>query len=298
MTLIYEGTDMTPYAEIAECTYTDSAGRCDTLHIALENAEKWDRWKPMVDDKLEMIHGSINSGTMYVQNIVPADGTFVLECASLPSSAKRKAWASYENMTMAAIAARCAGECGMAWMLYGVDGRYRYPYMIRGNTGPIGFLQELAEREGALVKSCNGKVSVISIAEAAKRDPVCRLELSAGQSGITHEKKDGDAWRQLTVVSGLVQATATDPERENGKSMRVNAPAGDTAIAGRWARNLLNAHNRNLETLSMQCALDERMRALACVEVSGGTEMDGSWIVVNAEHDLKDEKSFVKLMRG
>ena len=74
--------------------------------------------------------------------------------------------------------------------------------------------------------------------------------------------------------------------------------ARDNAQAGRWARGLLRAMNRKAETLIMDTVFDPTMTAMARVDVTGGTDADGSWLVEEAEHDLIDETTRVTLHRA
>ena len=71
----------------------------------------------------------------------------------------------------------------------------------------------------------------------------------------------------------------------------------DNAQAGRWARGLLLTHNREAEEIRLETTLNTRLSAMARVDVNGGTDMDGNWIVDEAEHDLYNKTSSVRLLR-
>ncbi|MBO4299743.1 MAG: hypothetical protein J5998_13215, partial [Clostridia bacterium] len=58
------------------------------------------------------------------------------------------------------------------------------------------------------------------------------------------------------------------------------------AQAGRWARGLLMSRNREAERLTVETELNAALSAMTRVDVAGGTDMDGKWIIDEAEHDL------------
>lgn len=298
MTFFYENTDMTRYAQIDGCVYRDNAGKMDMLEITLGNAADWHGWRPKTDDVIHVEEDGFDTGAMFLQSVKPEDGRFILRAVSVPSKAARRSWTTFEDATMAQIMARCAGESGMGWQLYGVDGSMAYPFLLRQNEGPAGFMQRMAEREGATLKCVNGGMRMIGTRAASERTPVAGLDISADQPGVKYKKDETMLWSSLTVVSGDISVTAYDRSVQQEKPMAIAAPAGNIVNANRWARNLLMEHNRQAETLTVQAGLDLRMTAMSAVQVTGGTEMDGLWLVKSAEHDLIERQSVTTMERA
>jgi hypothetical protein len=67
--------------------------------------------------------------------------------------------------------------------------------------------------------------------------------------------------------------------------------------AARWARNLLIDNNRRAEALSIESELNKGFYALSKLKIESSTELDGEWMAEEAQHDLINLRSRVKLLR-
>ena len=91
MRLIYEGKDITQYADVRKCVHRDvSFGRSDSLELELEHAAIWHSWNPQQDDRLQVMHDGYDTGSLYLNTILPEKGRYRILATSLPSAAWRK----------------------------------------------------------------------------------------------------------------------------------------------------------------------------------------------------------------
>ena len=119
MELYYEGTNIADRVSITKCIHREfSGGRSDCLEIEFEDAAAWHRWQPKENDQIIAAMNGYDTGILYLNTIIPEDGRFRILATSLPGIGHRKANKSFEGMTLGAIMAACAAECGMTSRLY------------------------------------------------------------------------------------------------------------------------------------------------------------------------------------
>lgn len=299
MELYYQGVNIAPRVDIAECVHWETSGeRCDCMEIALEHAAAWYAWKPKIDDAIEAGLDGYRTGKLYLNAVYPQDGRYRILATSLPRAARRRIWASYESVRLRELIASCAAECGMQGALYGVSGDIRYGYMLRRNEGPAAFLARLLAQEGAALKAVSGRLAGISILEMQAKSAVQSVELSADQPGVTHTRRDDLRLAGLTLKTPFAECTAWDDGADGGRyDVRTDIPAEDGVQAGRWARGLLLSHNRRAESLTIAGEFNPGMTAMARIDVIGRTEMAGRWMVDAVEHDFIRGKSTAALLR-
>ena len=299
MEIWYQDTDITGSVIPSACVHRDvSHGRADTLEITFRRSAAWHRWEPMVDDRIRVIESKYDTGILYVNTIVPEDDRYRMLATSLPSKAARKAWDSYKNLSLKEIIHRCAMECDMGDGLYGVSEDIRYPFLMRQNEGCAAFLERLAKCEGIALKAWGGCFRGIGIEYAQELDPVRSWGIDAEQDGVRYQHQPGKKYTALTVRSPWAEATARDDGAEVGfQIIESTLPAMDAAQAGRWARGLLLSHNREADKLTIETKFDPGATAMARANITGNTGANGEWIIDEAEHDLYNCRTTVKLLR-
>lgn len=288
MRIYYQGTDITDTTQVHSCIVRDTAReRCDSLEVRFENAALWQRWGPQTDDKIIVAHDGYDSGIQYVNTARTEDGRFCILATSLPCSAREKGWASYTGLRLENILRACAAASGMDWALYGVDGGTLIPYIQREDEGCAAFLHRLLLLEGAALKCVNGRYAAIGIDYAQKRGAAQTLQIDAKQSGTLYTTC-GQRWRTVSIKAPGGSAVALDSAVPAGRGGReaCGVPVVNDIQAGRWARGLLLDHNRRCEALKLNLTYTPAFTALARVDVSGGTDADGEWLIEDVEHDL------------
>jgi len=299
MELYWAGKDITRYVNILSCVHRDySSGRADSVELVLDDAAAWYRWGPKEDDEVRVVSDGDDTGTMFLDTVIPDGDRFRIIATALRRDAARKCWKSYENTTIDALFGACAAECRMKAALWGVDGALAYRYILRQNEGAAAFLNRVGCMEGALVKAYGGAIRAVGLEAAQAMKPAAALKITTEQSGIRYERRMKSKLGVLTVKTPGAEVSARDGTAEEGNSEIVTrVPAGGPAEAGRWARGLLRMRNRQAEEISMETELNTAMTAMVRVDVTGETDMAGRWIVDSAEHDLIDKRTRTRLLR-
>lgn len=297
MEIFYENANITDKVIVCSAKCRDvSEGRCDSLDIVLDRAAAWHCWNPRPDDKIEVVHGGYSTGEMYVSTVLPEDGKYRILATAQKAAARRKCWGSFEGKTLEDIVGYCAAQCGMEYRIYGIDGKIRYPYLIRRNEGVSAFLSRIAKLEGAVLKNYSGRLTMIGIAAAQKIEPQETMQISAHQAGVTFQRTEMK-YKTLTVKTPYATVSATDANGAERNSTVCNLPVADKATAGRWARGLLLAHNRRAETMTLHTTFHGAWSAMVRIDVTGDTEASGEWIIDEVEHDFMENSSRAVLLR-
>lgn len=299
MNVFWQGTDITGYVTVSDITARDTCGgRSDSLDIEFENAESWYRWGPKEDDEISVEQDGWESGTMYLNTIAPGDGKYRVLATSLPCKARQKQWDSFENKTIEEIMRKCAAQSGMDFQIFGIEKSTRIPYIMRENESCASFLNKIATLEGALFKVINGKYTLIGIQYAQERRPISEISITADQDGVDY-KKSGGTLRGLSIITPYAKGEAKDSAVDDGKAKEeiTHLPALNNIQAARWARNILTAKNRKCESVEIKSEFHPAWSALSRINISGGTDADGEWLIEEVEHDIEKDRSSAILYR-
>lgn len=299
MELYWEGKDITRYAEITGCVHRDvSGGRCDAMELTLGHASQWYRWGPKADDEIVVTDGGFTTGTLYLAAVTPEDDDYRVIARSVRREGVRKSCATYRDVTLKTLMERCAAECRMSYGLYGLDENLNYPFIVRAYESAPAFLARVGAWEGMTVKVYGGALRGIGIAYAQARDPIMTIRVSADQEGVTYVRRNDMKYSALTIETPWAKATARDTAADGENTITFShLPAMDAAQAGRWARGLTLMHNRDAERVTLETELNYALSAMARVDIDGGTDMDGKWLIDEAEHDLIGRRTSARLKR-
>lgn len=299
MEILYQGVDITEMVQVSKCVGRDVSGnRCDSLDIEFENAAGWYSWGPEEDDQIIVTHDGYNTGVMFVNTILPEEGRYRILATSLPCSARIKGNQSFYKKTIEEIVRSCAINSGMGFQIYGIDAKAIIPYIERRDEGCAAFLHRLMKMEGAVLKCTGGMYTAIGIEYAQAREPHQTIEIAADQSG-TEYQRCGQTLRSLTVMTPFARATAQDKSvpTNHGSVTDNTTPAQNDIQAGRWARGLLIDRNRQCERLRILSEYNIGFTAMTRIDIEGGTDADGEWLIEEAEHDFINLSSTATLRR-
>lgn len=299
MELYYAGKNITEYVQIAAALARDvSQGKSDSIDITFENPQAWHKWSPEEDDEIQIVADKYNTGTMYVNTIVPENQKYRILAVSCKTAAQIQKNISYENKKLINIISTCAAEAGMGYNLYGIAGEIEYPYLIREHMGPAAFLNKIAKMEGAVLKTYAGRFTIIDILSAQNLPAIETIEITAQQPGIRYKKAEHKKLKSITIITPYAKVTAIDKSVSIGQNKTIcNLPAKDATTAGRWARGLLLNNNRNAEQLTIESTFRPGWTAMTRVDVSGNTAASGQWIIDEVEHDFIKKTSRCVLLR-
>ena len=299
MNIIWQDKDITEYVMVRKAVARDTCGgRCEGLDIEFENAESWYRWGPAEDDEIRVKQDGWDSGTLYLNTIAPGNGKYRVLATALPCKAREKRWDSFENKTIEEILRRCAARTGMDFRIYGIDSECRIPYIQQENECCAAFLNRLATLEGARMKCINGRYALIGLDWAQERPPAGIVTLRADQDG-TDYRRNGAKDRGMIITTPYATGKAIDEEVDvrHATAEITEYPALNNIQAARWARNLLKEKNRKCESLTIRSTFNPAWTAMSRIDITGGTDADGQWLIEDVEHDLKEGTSRATLHR-
>ncbi|MBQ8088469.1 MAG: hypothetical protein IJ234_08625 [Clostridia bacterium] len=296
--LYYEGKDITEYVDILECVHRDvSGGESDCLNLLVDHADKWFQWFPQKNDRIQVRRSGYDTGTLYLNTLIPEDGATRIYATAMKCGAFRKAWDTFKDKTLASIFQQVAAECGMGARIWGIQSGIVYPYILRENqTAPV-FLQMLANREGAVLKCLNGNYTAIGVQYAQELSAMHEVDMDSDLiSGRYIDRRD-ERWAGVRIASMFAKGEARDGAGGNEFRTISTLEAEDNAQAARWARGLLLMHNRNSEALELNMDFNPGYTAMVRIDVKSGTDADGQWLVDEVEQDMINGRTSAKLLR-
>ncbi len=300
MELYYQGKNISESVDITECIHREHAdNKCDCLEITLDHAADWYRWQPQTDDTISVTMDGYTSGTLFLNTIFPINGKYRIFATGVTSAGRIAGNESYTDITLKDLIERCAGRCGMEGRLYGLDGTRHYAYLERTNESTAGFIHRILTLESACLKTVNGRFAGIDIETQQNRTPVQRIAVTAGQDGVTHIKREDRKFSTLTIKTPYASAVAYDDGAHGANAItRTDIPAADNATALRWARGLLMHNNRQAESIRLETEFNAKLNTMNPVALVSDSEMNGLWLVDEAEHDLIRKRTTATLFRA
>jgi len=299
--LVWRGRDISDVVNVTACVHQDAcAGQCDLLTVEMDHADKWFRWAPQMDDTVQVSRDGYASGTLYLSAILPERDTYRVFATSLRGKRQSAAYKSWEETTLAAVAADCAAMCGMGVKFYGVNGGTTYKYMLMNGERPAAFLERLAHMEGAILKAVNGSLCLIDVDWAQGLAPSATMHIyEKRQPNVTHENLSGQKWAQLQIYTPYGEATAADASAAFGGNCVKNLlPVRDQVTAWRWANGTLKTFNRQNDRLTVTNAeFLPALTAMAHVRVEGDTDANGDWLAECVTQDLYNRRTSAELVR-
>lgn len=298
MTIYYQGKDITRYVQVRKCIARDTCGeRCDSIEIEFENAAGWYRWQPEEDDQIIVAQDGYNTGIMYLNTILPESDKYRIVATSLPCAARKKEYRSFTGKTIEEIMRICAVRTGMDCELYGVKSKTIIPYIMQEDESAGAFLRRLLLWEGAQLKCLNGTYIAIGTEYAQSLKAVQTIAISAETKG-TEYRRGNKRYRMANVRTPFASAVAEDSLFTKGDMvLLLDLPARDSIQAARWARGVLMDVNRRNEELVLNTTFNPAMTAMTRIDITGGTDASGEWLVQEAEHDFINKTTRVKLHR-
>lgn len=298
LTLYYEGVDITENVDFISCISHDvSSGECDCLDLKVDHADKWFQWGPQRNDRIRVTRSGYDTKTMYLNTIVPENGAYRIYATAskcLPFTPK---WRAYEDSTLEKICTMCASECEMGHRLYGVQGGIKYEYLLRENLSAPAFLEFIANREGAVMKTLNGQFTIIGIEYAQDLPAMHTVNLDEEQMDSEYVDRRDLNWSGVEIRTPFGHGIARD-RRETGKDIILtNITVDNNAMAYRWAKGILQMHNRQSERLKFEMDFNPGYSAMVRVNVESKSDANGRWIIDEVHQNLFEGRTVAKLSR-
>ena len=295
----YEGRDIYPDVAVGRCWADGHAwGRLDRLVIDFGDTRNlWDAWGPKEGDEVAVEDGAARTGRMWVSSVTPRSSGFTVTAYSAPQSAREARSKSWERVRLSQLLAEAAGRHGLEVRTYGVEDR-EYAYVEQDGESDLSLLDRRLSYEGCGLIVYDGALVAYSGAWLEAQGASGELSVVPGSD---YELRDdrARAYGACTVTDGSVTATYRAGDgRELVRVVRDRIT--DVAEAGRWARGLLRAANR--EAVTMTVRTDSMLRGYAAGSVvdlraSAAASWDGPAVVSAIRHDYRNESAKVWLTR-
>lgn len=298
LTLIYNGVDITDSVDIIECICRDvSGGESDCLKIKVDHADKWMRWNPQKNDRIRVMRSGYDTKTMYLNTVVPEDGAYRLYATASKALPFAPKWQAYEDYTLSAVMGTCAGECGMGTRQCGVNGAITYEYLLRDNMSAPVFIEQLVNREGAVLKTLGGVYTAIGVKYAQGLSAMHELDLNSDQLDSEYIDRRDRNWSGVQIKTVFGNGAAHDSNASGQNRIITDIPVDDDAMAYRWAKGILLMHNRQSEILNIEMDFNPGYTAMVRINVRSSTDSAGQWIIDEVEQNLLDGRTKAKMYR-
>lgn len=298
MTLIYEGVDITKDVDIIGCVCRDvSSGESDCLDLRVDHADRWFRWGPKKNDRIQAKRSGYDTKTMYLNTIVPEDGVYHIYATASKCVATPKKYMAFQDKTLSSVMSMCAGEIGMGAKLYGVNGGSMYEYLLREMESAPVFMQKIAAREGAVLKTLNGNYTAIGVLYAQGQPAMHKVKLDDDQLDSEYIDRRDIGWTSLQIKTPFGNGLARDPSGAGAGPVYTGICVDNDAMAYRWAKNMLLMHNRQREVLKLEMDFNPGYTAMVRVDVESRTDAAGQWLIHEVEQDMLDGRTRAKMYR-
>ena len=312
--------DIAPY--LIGLSYTDNiSGSADDISITLEDRKGiWiSDWFPDRGATLDISIVTRNWGKPEIETL-PL-GLFsidTIEASSMPSKVELKAVSipenneirgvdrtrSWEKAELKTIANDVAKGAGMT-LVYDTE---ENPVIVRAEQteqSDLSFLLKLCEDYGLALKICQNQVVIFDESAYEQIEPQITIvkpgKIYNYQKGMRYI--DGiTGWRMSAVTRDIyktchvqcndsesgenIEATFTDHNKKEGKTLEVKEQVKTIAEAERLAKKRLREKNSEEWSISLDLMGDTSLLAGMTVYVTGFGKFDSKYIITTARHDI------------
>ena len=312
--------DLAPY--LKSISYTDHlSGEADDLTLTLEDrAGLWQgAWMPEKGATLDVSllrtswgapDGTVDTlplGLFAVDEIesrgAPSEAdiraTSVPENNELRGVEKTRSW---EKAEMKLIAQDIASGAGME-LVYDAEDNPTLDRAEQTEQSDLSFLMQLCDDQGMALKICRNQIVIFDESKYEETAPVLALvkpgTVYLPEEGMTYitavksyrfRSRIRDVYRACHVecqkadTKETIEATFTDPDKTEGKTLQVKEQVDSIAEAERLAKKRLREKNRDEVTGSFDLPGNFRLLASVTVRVVGFGAFDGDYIIETAQH--------------
>jgi len=324
-TVVYNQKDISVdlAAHLKGLSYTDNmSGEADTLDLTLEDkAGMWQNaWFPDKGATLEVTLNTLNWESLTAGNKTLRLGQFELDeigsngcpsevslrTVSIPSNNKLRGverTRSWEKVELKVIANDIASGAEME-LVYDTEENPKLERTEQTEQSDLSFLLALTKDHGLALKVTENKVVIFDESkyetEEAKITIVKPGVFIAQGEGLyiadvlsySLSNRSRDIYKACHVryqhgkKKEVVEATFTDPDKKEGKTMEVREQVETVAEAQRLAKKKLREKNCQEWTGSFTVPGNLNLVAAVTVNLSGFGRFDGKYIITRASHSI------------
>ncbi len=323
-TVLYNKKDIS--ADLASnllgLSYTDNlSGEADTLDLSLEDKQGiWQNaWFPEKGATLEATLNTLNWETLYSGDNSLKLGQFEIDeigCRGYPSEVQIRAVSipnnnklrgvertrSWEKAELKTIANDVASGAGME-LVYDTEDNPTLERTEQTEQSDLSFLLALTKDHGLALKVTENKVVVFDEAKYEQEEPKITIikpgtlvpsegNVVTDVLGYSLNNKTRDIYKACHVryqhgkKKAVIEATFTDPEKKEGKTLEIKEEVANIAEAERLAKKRLREKNCQEWTGSFSVVGNLTLVAAMTVNLSGFGVFDGKYLITRASHSI------------
>lgn len=324
-TVLYNSKDISAdlAAYLKSLSYTDNlGGEADTLDLTLEDkAGVWQgNWFPDKGAKVEATLNTLNWESLYAGTKSLRLGLFELDeitssgypsevtirSVSIPSNNKLRGverTRSWEKAELKTIANDVASGASME-LVYDTEDNPTLERAEQTEQSDLAFLLALVKDHGLALKITENKVVVFD--EAKYEEAEAKITIvkpgtvyAAGTGVIVTDllsyslsNKTRDIYKSCHVryqhgkKKEVIEATFTDPDKKEGKTLEIKEEVENVAEAERLAKKRLREKNCEEWTGSFSVPGNLNLVAAVTANIIGFGKFDGKYLITRASHNV------------
>ncbi len=307
--IMWNNNDITQDLEayLIAVTYQDKiSGESDVIEFTLKDSKHkfLGEWFPRRGSSVSISIDDLDFGTFEVDEINPSSPPSVIRIkansisqnSGLNQTDESKSW---EKVLLSRIAKDIADASGVE-LFYETDYDPEINRAEQGEQSRLAFLQNLCEDHGLIIKVADNVLIIFE--EKSLEDMPAKVSLT--WTDITHF----DARATLTEVYKDCQvnyregqqdknfsATATDPTKTEGRTLKINKRVSSQAEAERLARHKLREKNKEEFSVTLTLPLNLKLLAGVTFQLEGFGAFDSKWIIDESSHTISDSGSVTRI---
>lgn len=303
-------SDLRPF--LKSISFTDNLGdTADDLQITLENKDGlWSGgWFPEKGASLDLTITALNWNGLTEGETSMHPGIFEIDeisCSFSPSEVQLKAVSipnnttlrgeehtrSWEKVTLKKIVQDIA-EGAKLETVFEVEEEIQLDRTEQTSESDLAFLVKLCQDHGLAVKVTCNQIVVFDEIKYEQQEP--KIAIDKNTSNIisaSFSSKLRDIYKACHVKyrgsqkKEYIEATYTDPNKKEGKTLEIKEEVKTIAEAEKLAKRRLREKNRDEWTGSLTLLGDFRLLATETVNISGFGVFDGKYIITKADHSI------------
>lgn len=324
-TVLYNNKDISAdlASHLSSLSYTDNmSGEADTLDLTLEDiAGAWQgSWFPDKGATLEVTLNTLNWETLSAGTKDLRLGLFELDeigsrgcpsevqvrAVSIPSDNKLRGVErsqSWEKVKLKAIAEDVAKGAGME-LTYDTEENPTLERTEQTEQSDLSFLLALTKDHGLALKVTENQIVIFDESKYEEAEPQITIVkpgtfFTQGQGtyvtdilGYSLSNRSRDIYKACHVryqhgkKKAVVEATFTDPNKKEGKTLEIKEEVENVAEAERLAKKRLREKNCQEWTGNISTVGNLNLVAAITVNLLGFGKFDGKYIITRATHSV------------
>lgn len=286
--VLYKGTDITDAISVNTCIHDMFASStADTLLLIFNDSnERWDGWAADKEEIIEVVNGVAKTGKMYIDSLIPENGTYTLRASSIPPTADQKNNKSWENVKFLQLAKEIADRHSLGFESYGIEDQL-YSYVRQDNEEDFKFLQKRCELESCAFVVYDQKLVVYSEEYLENQESKKTIEVPE-DADYSYNDNAIKGLGKLTIKNGNIEGQYIS---NNGLSktdtQKIKTYISGTEEANRFAKGIWRQKAKELAVGTLKDSIMRELSAgsVADIVTSGASSWNGKVFISHVRQD-------------